>query len=71
MVKERMDLLELVNCLLNQRACLIRTQMDLPETDVAANSLAMGVMGIGQAGQPVSSGVGGYRASTVCPLRHG
>ena len=40
--------------------------MDLPETGVAANSLAMGVKGIGQARQPVNSRVGDYAMSTVC-----
>ena len=39
--------------------------MDLLETSVAANSLAMGVKGIGQAGQPVNSRVGNYAVSTV------
>ena len=45
--------------------------MDLPETGVAANSSTMGVKGIGQAGQPVSSRVGDYAVSTVHPLRYG
>ena len=45
--------------------------MDLPETGVAANSLAMGVKGIGQAGQPVNSRVADYAVSTVHPPRYG
>ena len=56
---------------LNQTACLKRTQMDLPETGVAANSPAMGVKGIGQAGQPVNSRVGDYAVSTVHLPRYG
>ena len=44
--------------------------MDLPETDVAANLLAMIVKGKGKAGHPVSIRVGDYSFSTVFPLRY-
>ena len=56
---------------LNQRACLIRPQMDLPETGVATNSLSMSIKAEGKAEQPVGSRVGDYRVSTVCPSRYG
>ena len=52
-------------------ACLKRPQMDLPETGVAANSLAMGVKGIGQVEQSVCSRVGDYGMSTIYPPRYG
>ena len=45
--------------------------MDLLETDVAANSLAMGVNEKGLSGQSVVSRVGDYGISTVCPSRYG
>ena len=55
---------------LNQRACLIRPRMDLPETDVAANLLGMIVKGKGKAGHPVCIRVGDYSFSTVFPSRY-